>query len=320
VIGRGQGAGVATPSPQKAMSTVGIAGPERAPASGMPDTGAPTTTTAASGGGAGGDASTAAAGSAPTAVDASLQPKVVRTGSLSLVVRTGTFDDATAKVTALADGLGGMVSSSQTTSLGNDPQGTLTLRVPVAQFDRVLAGLRRIGTVTAVTTSSDDVTAEYSDVGAQIKALQAERDQILLVLDRATNVPDILAVRDRLTAVQSELDQLQGRQKLLADQTSYATITVSISEVGSPTTTTTVPVARHGLGQVWHDSVDRFGRGARAIALGLATMAPWLLLLGAAWLVLRAWWRRPGTATRTSTGTTTGTTTGTPTGTGAAAS
>lgn len=227
-----------------------------------------------------------------------LGAKIVRTGSLQLEVKRGTFGDAVADLTSTATGVGGFVSASETSQLGDDPSGTITLRVPARQFDRLLSQIAKLGKVTAVTTGSQDVTGEYTDTAARIKALQDERDQISLVLSKAESIPDILAVRDRMSAVQSELEQLQGRKQVLDDQTSLSTITVSLSEQGRQHAITTAPTPeRSGFSKVWHDAGDRFTGGARNIALGAAAMAPWLLLGLGAWLVGRVIWRRTAPAT-----------------------
>lgn len=221
-----------------------------------------------------------------------LEPKIVRTGSLDLVVKRGSFDRAAARLTTLATGAGGFVSASQTSALDDAPQGTITLRVPVDRFDEVVAQVRELGTVASLTTGSQDVTGEYSDVAARIKALRDEREQITLVLGRAETIPDILSVRDRLAVVQSELEQLQGRQQVLDDQTSLSTLAVSLREKGRPTADTAPPTERTGLDKLWHDAGDRFTDGLRAIALGLATLAPWLLLALVLALPARLLWRR----------------------------
>lgn len=221
-----------------------------------------------------------------------LDPKIVRTGSLDLVVARGSFDRAASRLTSLATGAGGFVSASQTSALDDAPQGTITLRVPVDRFDEVVAQVRKLGTVASLSTGSQDVTGEYSDVAARIKALRDEREQITLVLGRAETIPDILSVRDRLAVVQSELEQLQGRQQVLDDQTSLSTLAVSVREKGQPTADTAPPVERTGLDKLWHDVGDRFTDGLRAIALGLATLAPWLLLALVLFLPARAMWRR----------------------------
>lgn len=258
----------------------------------------------ASGAGGGGDgdasATTVVSGAESAATDTEgasgtgnrLEPKIVRTGSLDLVVKRGSFDRAAARLTTLATGAGGFVSASQTSALDDAPQGTITLRVPVDRFDDVVAQVRELGTVASLTTGSQDVTGEYSDVAARIKALRDEREQITLVLGRAETIPDILSVRDRLAVVQSELEQLQGRQQVLDDQTSLSTLAVSLREKGRAPADTAPPTERTGLDKLWHDAGDRFTDGARAIALGLATLAPWVLLALVLFLPARIIWRR----------------------------
>ena len=67
----------------------------------------------------------------------------------------------------------------------------------------------------------------------------------------------------------------QAGQKVLDDQTSLSTLTVTLSEKGSPAKATTAPPSdRSGFSKLWHDSAERFTDGGRAIALGLASMAP----------------------------------------------
>ena len=242
--------------------------------------------------GAGGSDVASTAGPTDTGTGNRLEPKIVRTGSLDLVVKRGSFDRAAARLSTLATGAGGFVSASQTSALDDAPQGTITLRVPVDRFDEVVAQVRKLGTVASLTTGSQDVTGEYSDVAARIKALRDEREQITLVLGRAESIPDILSVRDRLSVVQSELEQLQGRQQVLDDQTSLSTLAVSLREQGRPSVDTAPPTERTGLDALWHDAGDRFTDGLRAIALGLATMAPWLLLAVVLLLPARALWRR----------------------------
>jgi hypothetical protein len=250
-----------------------------------------------------------APGPADTGTGNRLEPKIVRTGSLDLVVARGSFDRAAARLTTLATGAGGFVSASQTSALDDAPQGTITLRVPVDRFDDVVAQVRELGTVESLNTGSQDVTGEYSDVAARIKALRDEREQITLVLGRAETIPDILSVRDRLAVVQGELEQLQGRQQVLDDQTSLSTLAVSLREKGQPSADTAPPAERTGLDKLWHDAGDRFTDGLRAIALGLATLAPWILLALVLFLPARIVWRRlapPASGDETASGETPG--------------
>jgi hypothetical protein len=72
---------------------------------------------------------------------------------------------------------------------------------------------------------------------------------------------------------------------------------VALHEKGDEPAVLTSPVERSGFSRLWHDAADRFTDGGRAIALGLATMAPWLLLGLVLFVPARALWRRTAPAT-----------------------
>lgn len=228
-----------------------------------------------------------------TSAAAPWQAKIIRTGSIDVEVAKGKFDAASARLAAIAASSLGFISASEVSALDGDPHGSITMRIPAARFDETVAQVRKIGEVKSINTGSQDVTGEYTDVASRLKSLESEREQINLVLSRAETIPDILSVRDRLSVVQGEIEQLQGRQKVLDDQTSLSTLTVTMSEQGSPGSVATAPPTnRAGLSGLWHDSAERFTDGGRSIALGLATMAPWLLLGLLLFIPGRAIWRR----------------------------
>ena len=296
----GQGT-TSSPSSNKG-STIDLSTRSTRPSSAESFTGPAAPSTTAPGGASAdavtiGEGGASASKAAPVAaavgqLGAPVGPKVVRTGSIEVEVGRHRFGDASSRLQVIATGAGGFVSASETSSLDGDPHGSITLRVPVASFDSVLDRVAKLGTVRASTTGSQDVTGEYADVAARIRALEAERDQIGLVLAKAQSINDILAVRDRLSTVQGELEQLQGRQQVLNDQTSLSTLTVALSEKGAAPIGIDRPVERRGLAKVWHQSIDRIGSGGGTIALGFAAMVPWLLLALVLWLPARAIWRR----------------------------
>ncbi len=224
---------------------------------------------------------------APVAVSAA---KIVKTASLDLEVRRGAASNTFGRLTTLAAGSGGFVSQQQTTESGGSPSGTITIRVPSDSFEQVLAEARKLGAVQSATTGGQDVTNEYTDVDARLKALDDERTQLQLVLGTANNVPDILSVRDRLTAVQTEIEQLQGRKNVLDDQISLATLAVSVHEKGDATTPVPPPEPT-GFAKAWHDAAHGFNSGVQAIIAGSGRTALVLLVGLVLFLVGRVAWR-----------------------------
>ncbi|MHB1534890.1 MAG: DUF4349 domain-containing protein, partial [Acidimicrobiales bacterium] len=223
-----------------------------------------------------GPSSSGAAGSSlvPTAVG---QPaKVVQTASLDLAYAKGRnararYTMVLDRVNALASGSGGFVAAEQTAQDQAAPRATATLRVPTAAFQTVLQQLAGLARVRSESTSGKDVTAQYVDLQARIAALTLTRDQFDAILAKATSTPDILAVEAQIGDVQSQLEQLQGQQKVLVDQTTYATINLTLSQAGAGSVLAP-PSSSSGLGHAWHQAVSGFVGGFEDVVAGSGTV------------------------------------------------
>jgi hypothetical protein len=168
--------------------------------------------------------------------------------------------------------------------------------VPAAAFEQLLGEASKLGDVRSTTTSGTDVTAQFTDIDAQLTALTATRDQLLTVLGHASNVGDILAVQDRITQVQVQIDQLEGQKRLLDSQASFGTLGVTLLEPGA-TAAAPAPAAHDNsdLGDAWRHARNSFVDGIEWIVSVSGTLALLALcgaaLGGAGWFIHR-WMRR----------------------------
>lgn len=214
--------------------------------------------------------------------------KIVKQGSIELEVADGRVDTAIARLQTIATGAGGMVSDTKSREANNDPSGVVTIRIPADQFDAAVAQVRRLGKVRNASASATDVTAEYTDITARLKSLTATRESLLQVLAGARSIGDILAVRDRITENQTQIEQLQGRQQVLDNQVALSTLVVSVNEPGA--TRTEAPRrsawsrAVRGFTSTWSSIL---GNAGAVIAVLIA-----LSLLAAALYVSGGWIRR----------------------------
>jgi hypothetical protein len=188
--------------------------------------------------------------------------KVETTGSVDLALG-GSLNAAVTKLTQLTLGEGGFVAKSQL-QLGSAADvgasyGSLVLQVPQPSFSDLLNHVEQVGRVTSQSSTSTDVTGQYVDLQARISALDASRQQYLTILSKAASIGDILSVQSQLDTIQSQIEQLQGQLDLLNSQTSYATLTVTLSKQGHPVPPPPVPSS--GITKAWHDSVNGFTSG-----------------------------------------------------------
>lgn len=253
---------------------------------------APPTTVAVGGaalpGGAGGAARlpTAPASNTVTIGDPA---KIVSTAALVVEVPKGGIDEAVDTVVASAVGAGGHVSNSRSSTSSGRRRGSVTVRVPADRFESIAADVAQLGRLVRRDTSGRDVTAAYSDTEARLRVLTTTRNSLLEVLAGARAVGDILAVQDRLDTVQTRMEELQGRQKLLDDQVGMATITADLVEpAGSTSGASDGPSS-------WRRAVDGFtGTLSEVVATSGTALAVVLLVaaLLASAVGLAGWARR----------------------------
>jgi len=206
-------------------------------------------------------------------------PRIVRTASLRLSIAHGRFDEAVQSAGSIATSDGGFVASSSESrnGKGHGTSGTLVLRVRSDRCDDAMTRLSDLGRVTGREESGQDVSAEFVDLQARRRHLEAVEAQLLKLLEQADSVPAALAVQSKLDDVQLALEETRGQLRYLDDQTSFATITLSLVE--------RAPLGSGGDGggvlDAWADGAHAFGRVTAATFVFMATIAPVLILLGA---------------------------------------
>ena len=156
--------------------------------------------------------------------------KVIKNGNLTLKVDNA--DKSAEKISQIAKDNGGEVFSSNFYETPkNIKSGSITVKVPVANFEKTFAELKKVATlVVQESTSGQDVTEEYADLQSQLKNKQAEEAQFVQILGQAQKIQDILDVTRELSRVRGEIEMLQGRIKFLNSQTDMASIFISLSE------------------------------------------------------------------------------------------
>jgi hypothetical protein len=220
-----------------------------------------------------GDAVSAPAPLSPKAPPSPQQDRdIVTTGSLDLTVSDvgGSAD----KLIELATSLGGRVDDrTQSTGPGHTRTATLTVRIPSAKVDEFLDGAQRLGEASSLTVRHDDVTSQRVDLDARVKALQASVDRLTTLMKAAATTADLLEAEKELTSRQADLDSLRAQRAQLGEQTSYATLTVSLASEFEAPSAGFVASVRHG----WHALLS-FTHGLISIT---GFLLPWLPVIAA---------------------------------------
>ena len=212
--------------------------------------------------------------------------KVVKTADLSIVVAPSSFPARFQAATELADELGGFVQSSSEGARS----GHLVMRVPARSFNAARRELKALGvSVARETIDGQDVTAQFVDLKARLEILQARKDALLALLHRATTLEAILRLQNVVDDVLTRIEELKGQINLINDQTSNATISVTMREKGVQLTPR---VDKPSLGSALSHGVAGFLSVVYLIVVGLGYLVPLGILALFAWLVVRMSRRR----------------------------
>ena len=199
-------------------------------------------------------------------------PSVIKTGYVKLTVAEDGFSEATQDAVALAGRFSGFVLS--TSIEGRDSRsGTLVIRVPSDRFEELVNEVKDLGEVRSESISGQDVTQEFIDLESRLRNLRAQEAVLLRLFDKATTVAATIRVQSELARVQLESEQLRGRLRYLEDQTSLATLSITVAEKGA------VPATRGTLSKAWDRAVEGALGVVAAVIVGAGTLLPVLLLI-----------------------------------------
>jgi uncharacterized protein DUF4349 len=153
--------------------------------------------------------------------------KVIRSASIALVLDKPA--DAARTIQRLAEGAGGFLTSSEAYGGQAAPRASVTVCVPVAKFEAIMAEIRKLAQgVESEQVQAKDVTRQYIDNDAYLRNLRAEEMQYLAILRQARTVKDTLEVSDKLNQVRGQIGQQQSEFNTLSKQVELVAIAVSL--------------------------------------------------------------------------------------------
>jgi Domain of unknown function (DUF4349) len=205
--------------------------------------------------------------------------RVIRTAELSVVIPRDAFDERFGEAVDVAEAQGGFVADSRSRSRS----GSLTVRVPAANFDETLHALRALGTVEVQAVHGRDVTADYVDLHANLRIARTRREVLLGLMADAVSIEQTIRVQNALDETQLRIEQLQGQLRLLNDRTSLATIGLRLREQGVEPES---QVEKASIPNAFERAAAGFVGVIAAIVIGLGYLLPLLALGLLVWFVV----------------------------------
>lgn len=258
-------------------------------------------------------------GSSGSGVATSTEGKTVTSTSDPLVVRMGSFvitvnsaSDAVQKISDAAKDLKGSVVSSFVSEKSSSCSGgveimiypsygcydaTIVIRVPAASYDAAKDAIKKVdenAKFDSESTQEVDVTTQESDLQTQLTSYTNEQASLQKLLDSATGVDDILKIRNELTIVDAQVQNLKIQIRDLNKNVQYSELTVSISKLGSSVTDSTPSISGR-FATAWAAmkvDLSNLGTGLIYVVVYALIYIPVLLILLVAFWLIKRWAHR----------------------------
>lgn len=158
-----------------------------------------------------------------------VERKLIREGRVEF--ETQSLEETRRQVFAAVGKFGAYVSSDQEYRYPGRVSQTIVVRVPAGDFDAFLAeataGVKRFD---SKDINVRDVTEEFLDVEARLKARKALEARYLELLGQARTVSEMLEIERQLGDLRSEIESIEGRLKYLENRVTLSTLSLTFYE------------------------------------------------------------------------------------------
>lgn len=203
---------------------------------------------------------------------AGLNRKVIYKANVSMKVEQ--FATAEEKLKNLIHLSGAYILQFSNSVSANEKGATYVIKVPADGFSSFLDQLRQIQPELQMQMEGSDVTEEYVDLDARLKAKQAAEARLLAFMDKATRSDDLVRFQSELAGVQEQIEQLKGRMRYLDQNVAFSTINIRMYEGKA----NDHEPAKKGLGDRLENaltgSAKALGQFGQALLVFLAALLP----------------------------------------------
>lgn len=160
--------------------------------------------------------------------------KLIRRCSIEL--QTTEFDEAINALYEMVDAQGGYFENSSVYGGGYynanaRRSGEYVIRIPAERYSAFRSGVGELGYVSVNNESTEDIGERYYDTEARLKTLRTKQERLLMLLEKAATMEDIIELESALGDVEYEIERNSSTLNRYDGLVNFATFNVHISEV-----------------------------------------------------------------------------------------
>lgn len=219
--------------------------------------------------------------------------KIIRHMKTDLETRE--FDNALAQIRDSVARAGGYIEQENVSghSLWNEGKGGrggrsayLMARIPSEKLDGVSDALPGFCNVVRREESTDDVTERYFDSQAHLKSLELQEERLLVILEKAEKLEDVVTLEQALSDVRYEIETITAALRRIDSQVAYSYLEMNLEEVVTYTQVQETPKTfGQELSAAFAVSAWQVTDTAKSLLLGLIEEGPVFLLMLAVWVI-----------------------------------
>lgn len=136
---------------------------------------------------------------------------------------------------------------------------SIVCRVPAREFEPLLEVARRLGRLIGEKVEATDVTRQHRDIRIRLENALQSRGRLLAILERATEVEDILKIETELRRLSEEIERYQAELRGLDDLIAFSTIELQF--VAPPVVRSRARIAPSRFDWINRVGLERIHRG-----------------------------------------------------------
>ncbi|MEX0997174.1 MAG: DUF4349 domain-containing protein [Flavobacteriaceae bacterium] len=200
------------------------------------------------------------------------EQKIIKTGNLRFETRD--LEKTHSKVKQLVSRYNGILQSDRSGKGYNEEFRNLTIRIPAEHFHMLIDSISQgVAYFDQNDITQQDVSEEYVDIEARLKAKRELENRYLELLKQAKTVKEMLEIERELSNIREEIEARQGRLNYLQNQVSYSTIHLYFYK------TTTDKGITTSYGQKMWNAIKSGWNGISLFFLGLLHIWPFFVIL-----------------------------------------
>ena len=205
--------------------------------------------------------------------------KIIKTATIQIECKL--YRSYNQQLHALVKQYGGWLASESEVQEPNRINNTVSIKVPVAQFEDLLIAINGLdGKTLQKNIVTEDVTGQVVDTKGRIAVRKEMRDKYMNMLNRTSKMEDVLQVQSKIDDIHEEIEMAATRLESLQHQSAYSTVNINFYQLLDVAPVDEDAVKTPGFGSRILSAAANGGSWIADLFVGLVSIWP-LLLAGA---------------------------------------